>query len=208
MARYWQAYDYYGLKSGCATVATTAGASAAATTQVEPVLVHGVSLHGCMQRCTARLDCQGVGYHQGSASCRVYSHCEGELAVRPCTSAWCGYMRASALKKGPAGSWRDRNRAPKIELRDQPRPVPHVPMGQNANTSAMMALCPNGEFISCLASNLRRRYPVHALFAPGRLPWREPVQNARAVFGGLQRNCSEAEDAPRRCRARPVPGLG
>ena len=32
MARYWQAYDYYGLKSGCATVATTAGASTAATT--------------------------------------------------------------------------------------------------------------------------------------------------------------------------------
>ena len=189
MARYWQSYDYYALRQGCAAAPA--------------VLVHNVSRVGCLRQCTARQDCKGVGYHRAEAACRVYTRCEGELATRLCSAqdAWCGFVRASALKNGRPVFRRGRNRAPKVELRDEPRTVPRVPIGQNANTSAMMALCPNAEFISCFAADLKRRYPVHALFAPKRLPWREPVQNARQVFGQLQRNCT-AEPPPR----PPYPG--
>jgi hypothetical protein len=68
----------------------------------------------------------------------------------------------------------------------------------------MLALCPHGEFISCLSADLQRRYKVHALFKPRELPWREPVQNAQRVFRRLGRNCTAAPPPQLSCASRSV----
>ena len=68
-----------------------------------------------------------------------------------------------------------------------------------------MALCPHGEFISCFGADLQRRYKVHALFKPGELPWKEPVQNAERVFSRLGRNCTAAPPPPPPPSSPPSP---
>ena len=90
-------------------------------------------------------------------------------------------------------------------MRDLPRAVPPTPFGANANMSAMLAVCPHGEFISCFGADLQRRYKVHALFKPRELPWREPVQNAQRVFSRLGRNCTAAPPPPPPPSSLPSP---
>ena len=190
--RYWRNYDFYGLLHGCGVAA--------------PAAVYGaLSRDACLQRCSSRWDCQAVAHHQEQASCRLYTQCEdGELGSQPCAEEWCGYMRASWL--GTAALKRANSRGtPMLELRDRPRAVPTVPLGENANLSAMLALCPHGEFVSCFSGDLHRRYKVHALFVPRKLPWREPVQNAQRVFSRLGRNCTAAPLPPPPPSSPPSP---
>lgn len=92
-----------------------------------------------------------------------------------------------------------------LELRDRPRAVPTVPIGANANVSAMLALCPHGDFVSCFRGDLHRRYKVHALFVPRQLPWREPVQNAQRLFSRLGRNCTAGPLPPPPPSSPPSP---
>ena len=44
--------------------------------------------------------------------------------------------------------------------RDRPlRELPNVPMGENANVSLLLALCPNRDYKGCFSQALSRRYP-------------------------------------------------
>ena len=168
---YWLSYDYYSLPAGCSSDA--------------PAISNVVGLNQCLARCSRDDKCQGASYHAERRQCQVHSKCEGEPG-RCAPASWCGYIRATML----TGKALRRGSRFKVELRDAPQPLPRIPIGHNANTSAVRALCPNGEFISCLGADIKRKYPVHALFVPKKLPWREPLQNARRVFGGLGRNCT------------------
>ena len=53
--------------------------------------------------------------------------------------------------------------------RDAPASVPRIPIGRNANSSLLSAICPHADYRGCWSRALAARYPVIDLFGRGSL---------------------------------------
>mmetsp|Transcript_70120 Transcript_70120/g.116475 ORF Transcript_70120/g.116475 Transcript_70120/m.116475 type:complete len:536 (-) Transcript_70120:177-1784(-) len=66
---------------------------------------------------------------------------------------------------GPAAAGIGRGVRPRFLQRDEAVEPPRVPIGTNANSSELQALCPRRIYERCFGNALSRRYTVHDLFS-------------------------------------------
>ena len=155
MGGYWMQFEYYPLAHGCGPRQDAAF-----------LILENTMLHDCMVRCSEIHACAAVSFQSKLKRCRLKYKCNGEAGK--CVSESCAFVRGDAASKVVRRRTRRDNM---LKLRDVPRALPHIPIGQNGNVSMLRERCPTGEFISCFSQVVMhtRAAVLYVSLCPGSL---------------------------------------